>query len=831
VVALAHWPRVPLNRRMGGLFLRWYEFFARRPLALVAGIVALLGLSAAGAWQLKFSEDVFGLLPHDEPMVAETRLALDRFEGLERVVIVLQGDDVAALARDVDEAENRLRKTPDVSNVVARISEEAQNDIALNYLGKAPLLFDKPMQDAVAARLSRAEFEKRLQDYLDRQAGSQGIAVADTFRDDPFGFNELVLRRFEKLNSGFEGSLVGGRLFSRDQKMAVILVEAAFHASNTGRGREFMPRLEEALSDLPGAPRVHIIGAHRSSADNAAVLRSDLNLTIATSAIGVLLLFLVAFRALTPVFLAFTSAGFGFALALGIQGFGWGDLSAITAGFAGVLMGISVDYAIHLTSSFAGMEGTPDQRARAALRHVAMPSFVAMLTTGVALATLRLSSFDGLHQLSEMGIAGLVGALLFALIVGPQVLRKRPPALRRQGALGKLLGGIETFRRKLRWPLLAALAGVTLALAACLPLVGFDGDITNLDGKSAQTRAAEQQVQQGFGQESLRRTLLVAGGDTLQQALRQNDVVARELVATGARFESVSWGLPAEDTQRENMARWRAFWNEDRIAQLKGEMAAARAQRPDSPEPVRFAEAALEKRFGAFFAGLRLKDDLALLDAQALRKRPVWSLLANYVSEQQGRFYAGSTAHLEPQALGGLRARLPAVLILNKAAFVSRMVSFIQRDLLLMGGLSLLLVIAVLWLTFGRLREMLIALVPVAGSLVWTLGLMGLLGIPFNIINTLVTVFIAGLGIDYGIFFVQTWRESASSEEASMRLRLAGTGVLVAAMTTLFGFGTLAMARHPALFSVGITTVLGIVSSLVLTLLVVPTLLEFRKPQ
>jgi predicted RND superfamily exporter protein len=119
--------------------------------------------------------------------------------------------------------------------------------------------------------------------------------------------------------------------------------------------------------------------------------------------------------------------------------------------------------------------------------------------------------------------------------------------------------------------------------------------------------------------------------------------------------------------------------------------------------------------------------------------------------------------------------------------------------------------------------------VPVLGALVWTLGLMGALGIPFNIINTLLAVFVAGLGIDYGIFFVQTWRECASSEAAGQRLRVAGTGVLLAALTNLCGFGTLAMAGHPALFSVGITTVFGILASLGLTLFVVPTLLEIGK--
>src|SRR5690606_33062587 len=132
------------------------------------------------------------------------------------------------------------------------------------------------------------------------------------------------------------------------------------------------------------------------------------------------------------------------------------------------------------------------------------------------------------------------------------------------------------------------------------------------------------------------------------------------------------------------------------------------------------------------------------------------------------------------------------------------------------GGISLLLVLVVLWLTFRNPREVAIALVPVAGGMAWTLGLMSLIGIPFNIINTLVTVFIAGLGIDYGIFFVQTYRGSDSREHADERLKHAGAGVLVAALTTLFGFGSLALAQHPALFSVGVTTTLGVTSALVL---------------
>lgn len=209
----------------------------------------------------------------------------------------------------------------------------------------------------------------------------------------------------------------------------------------------------------------------------------------------------------------------------------------------------------------------------------------------------------------------------------------------------------------------------------------------------------------------------------------------------------------------------------------------------------------------------------------------MWALLGSYLSESDEGVSVGATATMDASSMGELRAAAPSAIVLNKADFVARMVGFIQSDLLLMGGLSLLLVIVVLALTFRSAREVGIALVPVVGGMVWTLGLMGLFGIKFNIINTLVTVFIAGLGIDYGIFFVQTWRGSTGPGHAAKRLQHAGAGVLVAAVTTLFGFGSLALAKHPALFSVGITTALGVTSALLLTLFVVPTLLEFGRSE
>ena len=812
---------------MRGPFEQLFDFLKRKPVLLPVVITLMLFVAGLGALRIDFQEDVFALLPHDEPIVSEAQLAMHRYHGLERIVVALECEDSPTLALAVDQADVSLRDVEGISEVVSRIDQSAQEDIGNLYLGKAPLMFDESMQRQVNERLNEEYYREALQNYVAAQSGAEGIKIVDTFRNDPFGFDELTLKRFQNLNSGFAGKTdAQGRILSADGRLAVLLLESDVPSSNTGKGRELMSAMDAALADLPEGVTAHVIGAHRSSVDNAEVLKTDMHLTILTSVIATLLLFLIAFRALSPILITLLSVGFGFSMALGSQGLIHGELSAITTGFAAVLLGISVDYAVHLLTTYGSLEGEREDRARHALRHVARPGFVAMVTTILAIFMLRFSEFDGLHQLSEMAIAGIAGSLVFAFTAGPQLLRKVGPKPGASSLVSNAIGSMQRVRRKLRYPVLIVMGIVTLVLALFLPSVGFDGDVMNLDGKSEATRESENLVAQTFGQETLSRTLVVVGGDTLEQALRQNDLAAHDLQELGAKYESAAWVMPSTQTQLDNIARWRRFWSNQRIEKIRELIAGVSVPNPNNPD----RDLTVSPRaMAGFFDKLALEKDPELLDPNAMRKRPIWLLMSNFVSQQDGRWYIGTTAQLESTSLGELKARQPAAIVLNKAAFVGRMIEFIRHDLLLMGGLSLLLVLTILWVTFRNLREVATALVPVVGGMVWTLGMMGFLGIPFNIINTLVTVFIAGLGIDYGIFFVQTYRGSRSHEQAIERMKHAGAGVLVAALTTLFGFGSMALAQHPALFSVGITTAIGVTSALVLTLAVVPTLLELKR--
>jgi len=130
-----------------------------------------------------------------------------------------------------------------------------------------------------------------------------------------------------------------------------------------------------------------------------------------------------------------------------------------------------------------------------------------------------------------------------------------------------------------------------------------------------------------------------------------------------------------------------------------------------------------------------------------------------------------------------------------------------------------LVVCLLLGLLFRNIKKVLLALVPVVTGLVFMFGVMGALGIGFNLFNVVTAILIIGLGVDYGILMVCKISEgfNHATEKA----------VFVSGLTTLAGFGALVVARHPALQSIGVTVLLGISAAIPSALFVIPAL--YRK--
>jgi len=320
-----------------------------------------------------------------------------------------------------------------------------------------------------------------------------------------------------------------------------------------------------------------------------------------------------------------------------------------------------------------------------------------------------------------------------------------------------------------------------------------------------------------FG-DALEGSSVVVQGADLEDALGQNEKVYAALrrledEGTTLSYRSLAPIVPSAATQEENRRRWRAFWTEARLADLRRnltETAQAMRMRPTAFEP--FLQALAEATPAIEIEDLpdgMLRD---LVDSQiAADKESVLILTSLRVAGPDDRFDA---------VVHSLKEAAPGAIVASGPRFVQRLVGVIYSELRRMGPIAFALVVLLLLVTVRRPGRIGLLLLPLLLSLLWTFGAMGWLGLRIGLMNSIVCIFIPGLVIDYSIFLVSAAQtaESASDE----RLGRTGGAVAISALTTLIGLGSLALAGHPALHSIGATALLGIGSGWIAVLLIVP---------
>jgi hopanoid biosynthesis associated RND transporter like protein HpnN len=149
-----------------------------------------------------------------------------------------------------------------------------------------------------------------------------------------------------------------------------------------------------------------------------------------------------------------------------------------------------------------------------------------------------------------------------------------------------------------------------------------------------------------------------------------------------------------------------------------------------------------------------------------------------------------------------------------------------MKDGLVRAGLYAFAVIAVVLLVdFRRPRQALLALLPLLLGVLFSVGILGLLGVPLNPANMIAFPLILGVGVDNGVHVLHDYLLRRAEGRASISHAI-GRGVLVKALTTMIGFGTLMISTERGLVGLGLILTLGVGCSMLTALFVLPALLH-----
>jgi predicted RND superfamily exporter protein len=134
-------------------------------------------------------------------------------------------------------------------------------------------------------------------------------------------------------------------------------------------------------------------------------------------------------------------------------------------------------------------------------------------------------------------------------------------------------------------------------------------------------------------------------------------------------------------------------------------------------------------------------------------------------------------------------------------------------------------IIVVVIILFRHLRATVLALIPVLFGGLWTIAIMSLLEVDFNMANLIILPLFLGIAVDNGIHIVHRMFESPEAAEAPLA-HSTGKAIVLTSLTTMVGFGSLMVARHNGIFSLGLISVLAVSCSLVASLVVLPLILR-----
>jgi len=807
--------------------------------------LGLLGLAVAVAvvTGVHVETDILALVPADDPVIRQFKTTLDRFGSVDVLLVDVRLDP--GLSQDAqlafaDELAGELENWDLIDWVEYRLKDPVSAAVPL--LDRATLFMSPSDVRDILEQLNGPALRRQAQRVRVLLLSPQGPAMKGLLRVDPFLLLPRLMQRVRLGGVGARFDPATGYLIDPSHRHLLMLAKPVRPAQDLVFDRRLMRGVRHRLEAAAGRwreagwegepPRVELAGGYVTALDDGRLIVQDLAVGTISAALGVMVLFLLAFRRPAALIFAGVPLLIGLAFTFIFVGISVNHLSSATSAFAALLIGLGVDFVIVLYGRYVEERhrGVPhDEAVEAFGRTTGVGVMLGAVTTAATFYAFLVTDFRGLRELGLITGTGILftGAAVFLLLPALLTLsrgRHLSDRLHLHSFGADLLCLASRRRPRTTAVLIAAL---TLVALAGMFRLGFDDDIRNMRSANNRGVIVRQEIMKAFGLRFSPMMLRVDGPDEETALRRTREILpaVRKLVdgENLAGVDTVAELIPSEEEQERVLK----VLEEHPVDPVRLRRRFEEAFRAEGLNPASFSEG-----IGHFIAALELRRPLGLDD---LKGTALARALDRYLVRYDGG--VSSVVYCYPPAGRWRREAPPAFLALvrGKSDLVltgtnvisNRLRQIVWGDAGRAAALGLVLVAFLLWLDLGSLRDTVLALAPLGLGIIWTLGIMGLLGLEINLMNIFVLTMIIGIGVDYGVHLLHRWRECGGEPHAVAETSKA---IAVAALTTVMGFGSLVLSHFPGLRSVGTAAILGALSTAVLSMTLLPLLLGWRRP-
>ncbi|MCM1449313.1 MAG: MMPL family transporter [Clostridiales bacterium] len=807
--------------------LTLYDYFRKHPAIAWGSFLVLTGVLVISVLNLQYKEDISDFLPLDNTNHTALTVYQD-VSGANNIIATVEAKDSTTfdpqiLVDGVDTFVGIIEEY-DTLSFVSNITKEIDVDKILDLMSDIYMDIPYFLTEDDYARIDTLLTDPN---YIAQQLDNDkqmllfpsSSLLTSNIPRDPLNLFTPVLTRIRQGALDIDYETHDSYILSPDSKKAIIIITSSFGANESEHNASLVNLLNKAKekveTDNPNLD-IHIIGGPAIAVTNATQIKNDSVLAIAIAAILILCLLIYAFKSARNIALILISAGWGWLFAMGGIALFYNSISIIVIGIASVILGIAVNYPLHLIDHLQN-----SSRTRRALREIISPLVVGNITTvGAFLCLVPLNSV-ALHDLGLFSSLLLAGTILFVLIYLPHAVKINKPTdgLHKTTVISRL-AGISVEKNK--WVVYTVIA-LTLLFAAFSFRTEFDADLRNINYMTPEQRADLEYFSklQAIDNDS-ENLYIVSSGQEWDEALTQNEIIDRHISLLETRGfvtrkKEVTPFLPSMQQQERSLSRWQEFIDKHKEKLTAGTKSVGAS--------LGFSEEA----FADFYDILDKNYDVRSHDYfESLNK----SLLLGNLSEDSvaQRRSVVQIVEVKPEDVERVKKELNSIegfygMAFDIKSMNSSITNTLTADFNYIGIACGFIVFVFLWISLGSIELATVSFLPMAVSWIWILGLMGLLGIRFNIVNIILATFIFGQGDDYTIFMT----EGLSFEFAYRKKLLASykNSIIISALIMFIGIGTLVFAKHPAMRSLGEVTITGMLSVVIMAYLFPPLIFNW----
>ncbi len=759
-----------------------------------ATVVVLLGIAigfAVAIPYVRFTTKITAFLPDDTEDRGAQIAALLAESELSRVMMIdlTLGEPAPASAHGHDRLRTLalslvefLRAQPDVSSARSGFTETDVSAM-LEFLGQWPPTTFVP-REAYGDAALRARLTRLKEDL----GGPMGMVIRQTAPRDPLGGTWEPLEALR----GAQGSTLvdeDGVVFTADRLHAFVFVETRSSTFQSDAQQKFRALLDGWMARSTAPPaRMQTAGTAQYAIASEAQIKGDVNRIGIVSTVGIVILFLVMFGSLRLIALGIIPMVFGSAVAVLVCQAVFGEIHGITIAFGTSLLGVGLDYVEHYYAHFVL---TPELPAAATMKRVAPSIALGALTTIIGFVGIAASGLGGLRQMAMFSVVAIIASMTATLWIVPQWMptKYRPPrtlALMNRAVLA-LLVKLTNFA----WTRPSRLAVMGLAVIAAIAGVSaaqFSDNVNMLVNEHGPHVVEDRAVRARLGPETSSFAVVTAPTDeALLAAIGTATAELERARAAGhvTSFVALDRILPSREEQTARLAAARAAEPRLRSAMTELEFV-----------PEQFAE---------FWdaLGQPAPKILTLVD---LRTSPIAPLLTAWIPAQSRPIALIPLVGVTDPAV--LRAAVPSATIVVPQETIVELFRGVRIRTVISSLIGFAAIFVLLAVRYRSSKKALVALAPALLACVATVGTLVAIGTPLTILHVMSLLLVVSLGVDFGIFFVDT---TESLEESARTM----VSILTAAVTTILSFGLLGLSGSPGLAAIGVTVTLGVTFSLV----------------